>query len=175
MSALVKGMKKQLFLLALLLLVLTPVTLFANAAEPPGLIILVSHPPEDLSLSLVFTGEPQDHSIQLAKKEKAWEAYFRYFYHMDSRNERDFEGATVIVLSGGLEARISLPEGSFETYNNLLTLELDEGRLIEGQRPYRTPLLIAMRVIATLVLEGLILLAFGYRQKSSWLLFLGLI
>lgn len=172
MSVIIKRKGIPIFLVVLFLLAMVPGALSANASEPPGLIILVSRPPEDLTLSLVFPGAESSQEIQLTKKVKAWEAYYRYFYHMSPQNEDTLEGASLILRREGRETTLKLPEKTFETYNNLLTLEVKEGRFLEGQKPYRTPLLIGLRVIATLVLEGLVFLAFGYRQKSSWRLFL---
>ena len=43
--------------------------------------------------------------------------------------------------------------------------------IAEGEKPLRTPLLIAMRVLLTLAIEGLVFYLFGYREKRSWRVF----
>ena len=43
---------------------------------------------------------------------------------------------------------------------------------IPGQPWWRQPLLVALRVLFTLVLEGLVFFLYGYRRKRSWAVFL---
>ena len=46
------------FVLALLLVLVLPVSVSANSAEPPGMIIIVEGAPEDISLTLETEKEP---------------------------------------------------------------------------------------------------------------------
>ena len=71
------------------------------------------------------------------------------------------------------EYDISVPIGDVEqTYRNVYTLDLDNGTLIEGKDPVRSAIYTAMRIILTLLIEGLVFLIFGFREKRSWIIFL---
>ena len=63
------------------------------------------------------------------------------------------------------------PQGfSFE--GNVVTLDLRNQRLLYDQPWWRTPLLIGLRMVMTLALEGAVFWLFGYRQRRSWAVFL---
>ena len=64
-----------------------------------------------------------------------------------------------------------LPWDSFKTYNNIVTLDIAEQATISGQPVWRIPILVAMRVILALLIEGLIFFLFGFRNKKSWIAF----
>lgn len=51
-------------------------------------------------------------------------------------------------------------------------MDLQKGTLTAGQKLGRAPLLVALRVVLTFLIEGAVLFLFGYRQKRSWLVFL---
>jgi hypothetical protein len=87
-----------------------------------------------------------------------------------SRSDK-LENAVLVVESSEQSFQISLPTETFKTYNNLLTLNIDAETLIIGQSPLRVPILIAMRVVLTLFIEGIVFYLFGYRKKRSWLIF----
>lgn len=144
----------------------------ANAAEPPGFTILVSNPPDDLTLYVTFPKDDADRAVELRKESKGWEAYFRFYYHDYDVMRPDVESAVITVSTGGETCTLPLPEQTYNTYNNLLMLELGSMALSVGQSEFRVPLLVALRVILTLALEGAVFYAFGYREKKSWLIFL---
>ena len=79
------------------------------------------------------------------------------------------EHAQLRVTSGGTSYTLPVPADSLDSYNNLLSLNW-RTRELRGEESMvlRTPLLIAMRVTLTLVLEGLVFYLAGYRQKRSW-------
>ena len=64
-----------------------------------------------------------------------------------------------------------MPEGVSNGYNNLLTLNFETQILTLGQRWWRQPVLTAVRVMLTLLVEGLIFFVFGFRNKRSWIVF----
>ncbi len=57
-------------------------------------------------------------------------------------------------------------------YNNIFTLDMEKQTLTPGESFFRSFNLTALRVVLTLLIEGLIFFLFGYRQKRSWLVFL---
>ncbi len=149
---------------------ITPI--YANSAEPPCLTVIVSSPAEDLTLSIRFADGNESNPVVLKKEQKAWEAYYRFFYHMSNYSKFYLEDATLIVNSTEKNFELKLPETSFDQYNNLLTLDLNTEKVVVGQSPYRTPLLVTMRVALTLIIEGLVFFLFGYRKKLSWIAFI---
>ena len=166
-----KGRILAMGLLALLLLPGLTAVAQANAAEPPGLTVLVSNPPAALSVSLRLAGSPAGASVTLREERVAWEAYYRFYYHASPRDADSLEGAVLQVQSSEGDFSCPLPGTAFATYNNLVTLDLRTRTLSTGQPAWRTPLLVALRVTLTLLLEGLVFLLFGYRTRRSWLAF----
>ncbi|MDD4797292.1 MAG: hypothetical protein PHO66_05945, partial [Eubacteriales bacterium] len=145
----------------------------ANSAEPPALTILVSRPPQDLKLSVRFADGSVAQAVELSKDQKAWEAYYRLYYGAINLPEApSFDGAQLLVDSS--ENSFVCPLSGYATgrYNSLMTLNMADKTLTMGHSPLRDALLIALRVVLTLVIEGLVLLAFRYRTKRSWLVFL---
>lgn len=154
-------------LLMLTLLLSLPLTVSANSAEPPGLIILTRGLPEDAQVILKMSdGEMLQYSCE--RRSRLWETSFRVFYDW----EQDPEEMILEVVSGGECFSCPMPEGIARRYNTLLTLDFQTQTLVMGQSALRTPLLISLRVTLTLILEGLVLLLFGFREKRSWQVFL---
>jgi hypothetical protein len=161
-----------LFIAAVLLSISLPTAVYANAAEPPSLTVIVSNPPDDLSLSLQLSGMSQSEAVVLRKERKAWETYYRFFNHVSPSGNDSLDGATLVVRSGDQSFECALPAGTFDRYNNLLSLDLKTESLTRGQSPLRVPILVAMRVALTLLIESVVFFLFGYRKRRSWLAFL---
>jgi hypothetical protein len=146
-----------------LFLSLFPSIASANSAEPPSLVILVNNPPEDLSITLVSEGNQKDSTV----KSVAWETYYIFY-------KRDMQAGDIYTF------RITTKGESFEAsipalpkqYNNVYTLELSERELTPGVYPLRSFILVALRLLLTLLIEGAVFWLFRYRDKSSWLVFL---
>lgn len=156
-------MKKRLFALCLMILALSAYSpALANAAEPPGLTVIVNDPPENLTLTLKFgSGE----SALLVPEHRFWEGQYRFFYG-SIPGSKQLKNATLIVNWSDGAAEFPIPQ-EYLGYDNQVTLDLKTNELIQGQNPWRAPLLAAMRVILTLIIEGAIFFAFGYRTKQS--------
>ena len=177
-------MKKKAFaLLAALVLVLTlPVTALANAAEPPRLSVIVLNPPKDLELSLVFTLKDEEEPVRAEARQLAWEGYYLFrpasfpgFWDWDSSPED--MAVALVAKTGGETISVPLDNGTLTRdtgsyYNNLCVLDLSSGTLTLGAPWWRQPALVALRLALTLLLEGLVFLLFGYRQRRSWIVFL---
>lgn len=159
----------SLLLLTLLLSLLLPTTAFANAAEPPSLTIIVPDAPSDLTLSIQW--DNQDISATtLLSEDKVLEQYYR-FYNYQIPNDPAAHN-TLVVESRDYNFTLSLSDDQLTGYSNLMTLDLDAQTLTPGQAPFRTAFYVAMRVLLTLVIEGAIFYAFGFRDKRSWIAFL---
>ena len=144
---------------------------YANSAEPPGFTIMVLNPPKNLSITLGYVDKGKTEAIVLYKEQKAWEAYYRFFYGMTTTGNAKLDGAVLFVQSKEKNFQCPLPAATFHTYNNLLVLYMETESLTIGQPPFRTPLLVGMRIVLTLMIEGGVFFLFGYRKKASWLAF----
>jgi len=155
-----------------MIILILSTTVYANSAEPPCLTVIVSFPPDDLNLSIRFADGNETDAILLKKEQKAWETYYRFFYGMANTSKASIKDAILIVNSSEKSFEYPLPTSTFKQYNNLLTLDIKNENISVGQQPFRSALLIAMRVTLTLLIEGMIFFIFGYRKKSSWITFL---
>ena len=157
------------FLLAMVLWFPTPA--LANSAEPPGFTVIVTHGPEDLTVSLQLEKAGKKEAVVLEKERKAWETYYRFFYHTLQGSREGLKGAVLLAETEQEQISFPFPNETVRTYNTILSLDWETKTLTQGQPFYRTPLLVGMRVVLTLLLEGILFYLFGYRQKRSWVLF----
>ena len=150
-------------------------TASADSAEPPELTVIVNAAPRDLILSVRFSGG-QD-AVALEKIKRGPDAYFRLYAYGIPRSisttdpDPSLGAATLVVQSDEKSFECPLPASAFTTFNNLVTLNLKTETVTVGQTRSRAISLLVMRVVLTLVIEGLIFFAFGYRKKSSWVTF----
>ena len=162
-----------LVMLALLCLGLSsPVQ--ANAAALPHLTILVLHPPQDLQLSLAYTHAGKSVIVPLTRTLRGCEARYDFYYPYDA-DEHFLQDAQLQIDSAEGSTRLPFdlkPVQGF--YWGLVTLNLEDQSFSYGAPPWRAPLFIASRLFLTLLLEGALFYAFGYRQRRSWLIFLAL-
>jgi len=156
-------MKKSillLFFVSIFSLVFVTVS-YANSAEPPSVVIIVNNPPESLSISL------EDTMAKAIVHKKAWEAQYNFY-------SRDLRGKSSHTLIVSIDAekdyyKIDVP---VQSYRNIYTLDVKNKKLTPGIHPLRSVILVSMRVIFTLLIEGCIFWLFGFRSKKSWMLFL---
>jgi len=157
--------------LALTLLLLAAPPVRANSAEAPGVIVIVSNPPQDLKLYLKFEGSELP-PIELDKNQVAWEAQYRFYYNMIGVDRPALDSAVLVAEFGGMTAEYPIQQALLGRYNNILTFNPRSGASPSGQTAARSVTLVSLRVGLTLLIEGLIFFLFGYRQRRSWLAFL---
>lgn len=168
-------MKKRKFavfaLLVLMCMTLLANVVYANAAEWPDVTVVVLNPPDDLKISLYFTdgSVPEEEIHSRNSLRRGWETYFRWYVDMGNAN---MENAVIHVTSSEYDFECAIPTENIYKHNNLLTLDLNDGVLKDGAYPGRYALIVAIRVISTLVMEGVIFLLFRYFEKRSWICFL---
>lgn len=141
-----------------------PAAVYANAAEPPALIVIVKNAPEDIDISIVG-----DDGLKEARKKTAgWETcYAFYHHHLGDRSE-----VTLNVSGNGKSYEQPVDPQYLRGYNNIVTVDFDRRTLEDGKLLSRSILLVTLRVSLTLLIEGLIFYLFGFRRKSSWINFL---
>ena len=166
-------MKRRFLTLVLAVLLVTVFALpaFANAAEPPCFTILVNGAPEDLEIYLVMADGQEE---PLRRSDRGWETYFRCLYHtVDRKLElEDIRQSTLRIISADVDVGIHIPVELVKNYNNIFQLKWPDIVLEEMYLFWRTPLLVSMRVIITLVTEGMVLWLFRCRMKRTWITFL---
>ncbi len=152
------------FLILLILLIGLNISVtFANSMEPPSLLILVNNPTDDISIVMVSN----DHQPEAQFKRTAWEGYY-IFYSKDRQTD------------GKYTFRVTTQDKTFECnfdktlrrYNEILYLDLSKETLTYGTYPFRSALLVSLRVILTLLIEAIIFWLFKFREKRSWIVFL---
>lgn len=160
-----KSNKQVVFVILLCTVIISmlPITVFANSAEPPSLVILVNNPPEDLSIVMISNENQPEARV----RKVAWEGYYAFY----SRNMHNNDQYTFRVATRGETFKCSISE-PIKKYNNVFTLDLSNQTLKPGKYPFRSVILVSIRLLLTLFIEGGIFLLFQFRQRRSWLVFL---
>ncbi|PHS32057.1 MAG: hypothetical protein COA82_09600 [Alkaliphilus sp.] len=156
---------KILLLMILLIVVLMGSSLvcYGNAMEPPSIVIIVPNAPSDLEISIDANNE----YTKVYRLNRGVEAHYTfYLYDLKKTEKYSFLFKTADKT---FEAVIDKP---LEKYNNIFTLDLKKQTLTPGKLISRTIILVFLRVILTVIFEGLIFLLFGFRQKKSWIIFI---
>ena len=158
--------KKGMLIIILLTFVFVPCgsICYANAAEPPSILIIVSSPPPDLEISIKMG----DTYVKADRVDKAIEKYYTFY----SRHLRDVSDYVFKITTGDDSYQITIDK-PIKSYNNIYTLNLKNGTwtLTPGKLLSRSILLISTRLILTLLIEGIIFWLFGFRNKSHWIAF----
>ncbi len=152
-----------ILLLCALTIVIIPIAASANSAEPPSLIIIVNNPPKDLSIVLVSNKNQPEARI----RKVAWEGYY-VFYNRDMQTNAEYK---FMVTTNGKSFECTLDK-PMKSYNNVFTLDLANQKLELGTYPFRAAILVSLRLVLTLIIEGAIFFLFKFRQKRSWMIFL---
>jgi len=156
-------MKKYLLPLICYVILFIGLTIicYANAAEPPSIIIIISNPPENLSIYL------EGSRVEARMRKTAWEAQYT-FYSQDLQGNGNY---TLAITDGdnGYFYDIDIP---VQSYRNVFTLNLKNRTLTPGILPARSIILVSLRVLFTLLIEGAVFWLFGFRGKRSWILFI---
>lgn len=149
--------------------------------HPPALTIVVYGAPRDLELQVEMEYDGERFPVTLERDDRLWETQFRLYregaYRMKAwfGSEKDFDGAVLLVHSGGQERRIPiereiLTPGSREDY---LTFYARRDALRGGLPFWRGPLNFLVRMLLLLGVKALIFFWMDYRLPRSWLSFLG--
>lgn len=141
-----------------------PISAFANAAEPPALIVILKDAPQDAAISIVSAGAAKAG----LKSEVAWETYY-VFYNRDMGSSNEI----ILKVSGnGMEYEQIIGKQHLNAYTSVITLDLAAQTIEAGKLLTRSILLVTLRLFLTLAIEGIIFFLFGFRNKKSWRVFL---
>jgi hypothetical protein len=164
----VNKISKYLILVLVLctvMITILPTVTLANSAEPPSLIILTNNPPDDLSIVLISDNNQPEAIVRRV----AWEGYY-VFYSADLKAS-DKYSFKVTTKGESFECTLDTP---LQGYNNVFTLDMSNRKLTPGKYPLRSVLLVSIRLLLTLLIEGIIFWLFRYKQKRSWIVFLAI-
>lgn len=154
---------KRIIVFVILMITIFNTISFGNSAQPPTLVILVNNPPENLKIEMLS----KDQEIPLNFRKLGWEGQFSFFDFALNRSEI----YKLRVTHGDVVFECTI-DGPLKHYNEVFTLNLKEQTLTRGEYPLRSFLLVGLRLSLTLLIEGIIFWMYGFRQKSSWIIFL---
>jgi hypothetical protein len=143
----------------------------ANSAEPPMVWILIPGTYDHVDGVLVVDSIV----IKGWANENKTETYIRFYYGSipDFNHQKEIDGsdATFFITLDNKQYMIQTDiRGS--GYNDLYTFDVNNLQLIKGKTFARDATLISLRLLSTLILEGLVFFIMGYRAKRTWMLFL---
>jgi len=130
---------------------------FANSPPPPTVSIIVSNAPKDLELRIG--------SVKANRIAKIFDSYYTFYLKFD-----DINPSMLTISSSEGTIEMALPQ--LQRYNNVFRLDIDSRTLTPGASSFRAYQFALITIILTLLIEGAIFFLFGYRKRSSWLVFL---
>ncbi len=154
-------------IILLLVIFVSSVPVFANAAEPPALVIIVADAPSDLKVGVYHDAESV--FVEGRKTTNAIEAQIKFF----GRDLPDNEEYVLEVKYGTERFEITIDKPQ-NTYHATYSLNLKEKTLLPGETLMRNVTLVGLRVGLTLLIEGTIFWLLGFRKRITWLLFLAI-
>lgn len=159
-----ENMNNRLIIIVLIFIILISSISFANSAEPPSLIIVVPSMADQVEITV----PEQSDELGNNKISKVFETYHQFYLYDLSEKET----LTVHVSTKGKNFDITIDE-PMNRYRNTYTLDIDHQTLVKGyNRPLLNLFLILMRILLTLLIEGVIFYTLGFRWKQSWRIFL---
>lgn len=138
---------------------------YGNAAEPPSILFIVPNAPDDMNVKLKLG----DRVYEAKVVDKIIEKYYIFYSSDMMRNKPDIYNFIVNTENESFEIELAKP---YKIFNNTYTLNLQDQTLTEGILLSRSIMLVAMRVVFTLIIEGVIFWIFGFRDKRSWIIFI---
>lgn len=157
-------MKKVLIMI---LLCLTAIwgSVFANSAEPPTIVIVSSDAPSDLTIYYI----DDNNEILFYEKKLIGESNYT-LTHSDIHYYKKSHHTFKLVSSEG-EYFIEL-DGEIKQHNAIYRLDYSRMTLKPGKGIIRSIVLVSIRLVMTLMIEGAVFFIFGYRSKETWTAFL---
>lgn len=156
----------------ILLLWAFPMQASANAAEPPCFTVVVNNAPKELKLSVEYADGNDCELLELGPQDsRVWERYYRFFLIHNEASELNLQKMRLRVEFESTSFTCAFPQECTRLYNGLIILNLKQRTLSTKASALRTFLLVSLRILLTLLIEGLVFFLFGYRKKGSWLLF----
>ncbi len=159
--------KLSTLLLIIFLLLFSIMPLVANSAEPPSVVILVPTTTPDQVAITAFdaAGKPLKFDEPIRRFNQLQYNFYNYEIKWNSI-------AKLHVKHG--ERQFDIKVEKVKGYRNFYALDLKNEMLTKDVPAALKWLTIGSRIGLTLLIEGVILYLFGFRNKQSWLVFLAL-
>ena len=147
--------------------------------QPPTLTVVVLGAPAGTEMSVILhKGDEVFHS-PIECERRAWESYYRIYragvWQIKDwyGNAYDFKDAELLIKNSEGEKLIPIPDGLLQPrgFDETITLRYDSGTLSYGLPVWRSPLLVGIRVLVALLIEGIFFFFKGFTEKKSWLVF----
>ena len=132
----------------------------ANSAEPPSLIILVDDPFRTMTMTL-YDGKAV---IQPSVYDTLWERKFS-FHQLYHSKQQHF---TLSIKTPEKSYTLEIPRLT-QRYRTLYKFNPSSGELEKDLPVWRNALLTAIRLISTLLIEGVVFFFFGFIKGNSML------
>ncbi|QRN84267.1 hypothetical protein JR338_05900 [Chloroflexota bacterium] len=131
----------------------------------------------DYTMTFVIPFPPSKVRMTTNTPEKRGGYFSRYFcegyntFYFDELSEDAELTFSVSSEKSSFEFTLEKPSQLGET---LYTIDLSNQQVYEGYYPYRTVILVAIRVGIFMALEAILLWIIGFKQKRNWVIILGL-
>lgn len=157
-------MNNRLIIIILVFIIMSFSFSFANSAEPPSLIIVVPSTTDTIEITI----DDALDDFRTTKISKVFETYHQFYLYDLSKKDT----LTVHVSTEEESFDITINE-PLNRYRNTYTLDIEKQKLTPGyNRPFLNIFLVLVRLLLTLLIEGFIFYALGFRWKQSWRIFL---
>lgn len=152
--------------LGLAFIFLATLSVHANAAEPPVIIIVIEGIDLDLKAKLIsedirIDGHVREHKIETTVS----------FFNSQLTPGQDLKDKVIFEIETKDKTYTIEQEIAGRQYNQTYTLDKKSGTLLSGKTLKRNLSLIGLRFGLTLLIEGIIFFLMGYRQKRTWIAF----
>ncbi|MDR2600400.1 MAG: hypothetical protein LBC73_09005 [Oscillospiraceae bacterium] len=164
--------KTKKFLLVVKLVVIlsfiTSATAMATSPAPQSMTIVVLNAPIDLEICIV-------HDVDLGSlsnsrvSSRLWETYYRFYLSDESAGYWHDEYITILASSekyGEFEITFPVPGRDFS-----LKLDLETQTFSQPYTHVRNLFIALCWLIPLFIIDSIVFLSFGYRQKRSWMIF----
>ncbi len=156
-------MKQKILVFVVIFTLINTGMVFANAAEPPSITIIVDGNVSDLKIEFVSGDKRQEAMV----RHKAGETYFLMFFDMTFTTVE-----AIHITDGDVDYRLEMD--NLSQYNNVFRLDYEKGILKSGKGILRSLKLISLRLFLTLIVEGGVFVLFGFRDDDSLKIFLAI-
>lgn len=149
-------------IITVLFILLFSCVCFGNSAGPPSILIIVSNAPDNFEIGIGSgTGYSKAKIV-----DKGVESYYIFY----PRELSTIANHTLKIKNDDETFEIPIDK-PLKSYNNVFTLDLKNKTLYPGKLLSRSILLVGLRIMLTLIIEGIIFYLMGFRRKKSWVAF----
>ncbi len=131
---------------------------YANSSQPPSYIFVIEKSDDNIVVKL---NEVECDSIR-SDKHYNYYAFYKYDLKLDETNYINIE-------SNGNNYSFEIPK--VDSYENIYTVDIEKGTVEVGNSNFYVYARNFVRLIITLILEGLVFYMLGFRKKRSWIVF----